>query len=462
MLKSPTIACIAGAGVLWVAFGIRQTFGIFLIPITESTGWDRSTYSIAAALSQLCWGFSQPFLVYLAERKVGFGKSVFIACIFYAVGCIILYAANVSPGVLIVGMGVVIGVSAGGNSFPVILASIGRRFPQNSKYQSIAFGIVSSFGSFGQCCFLPIARAMLTSIGWRMSMVVFGIMMVACSPLAYFLQTIPPTPSIPVEDRENPSTKYKKNPTYDEEGKIEQSTEIAERAVEVEDDPKDRPFEDISAPDIKTALKEAFTNPTFIFITLGFSVCGFHVAFLATHFPAYLQDNSINPDLAAWTISIIGLCSMFGTILSGYLSSFISPRLILMGIYGLRAILIVIVTFIPISVTTVMIFSVFFGFLWLSTVPVTTKFISLCFGQKYLGTLSSITFVGHQIGAFLGAFVAGVVYDRTGDYRRMWYASLAVAILAVLVNFLAAVEPINERRIRLSNAKLLKENIIKE
>jgi MFS family permease len=174
LLQSPTVACIAGAGILWVSFGIRQTFGVFLIPITQDTGWDRSTFSIAAALLQLFWGFSQPFLVYLAERKVGFGKSIFIACIFYAVGCFILYAANQSAGVFIFGMGVVIGVSAGGNSFPTVLASIGRRFPQNSKYQSIAFGIVSSFGSFGQCCFLPIARAMLTSIGWRMCFVVLG------------------------------------------------------------------------------------------------------------------------------------------------------------------------------------------------------------------------------------------------------------------------------------------------
>jgi MFS family permease len=174
LLKSPTVACIAGSGILWVSFGIRQSFGVFLIPITQDTGWDRSTFSIAAALLQLLWGFSQPFLVYLAERKVGFGKAIFIACIFYAVGCFILYAANQSAGLFIFGMGVMIGVSAGGNSFPNVLASVGRRFPQNSKYQSIAFGIVSSFGSFGQCCFLPIARAMLTSIGWRMSFVVLG------------------------------------------------------------------------------------------------------------------------------------------------------------------------------------------------------------------------------------------------------------------------------------------------
>ncbi|KAL0143150.1 major facilitator superfamily domain-containing protein [Mucor lusitanicus] len=447
LLNSPLMACIAGAAILWVSFGIRQTVGVFLIPITTDTGWDRSTFSIAAALLQLLWGFSQPFLVYLAERKIGFGKGIFVACVFYAVGCFILYASNRSSGLFIFALGVVIGVSCGGNSFPVVLASIGRRFPQNSKYQSIAFGIVSSFGSFGQCCFLPIARAMLTSIGWQMSFVVMGIIMVALSPLAYFLQTVPPKPA-ELATTTAVSTAAKNN-TLDEE---KNPTEIIEHDAE---EAENRPIEDISAPDIQTALKEAFTNPTFIFITLGFSVCGFHIAFLATHFPAHLQDNGIDPSLAAWTISILGLCSMIGTIFTGYLASIVSPRLVLMGIYGLRAVFLIIVVFIPISVTTVIVFSIFFGFLWLSTVPPTTRFVNQVFGQKYLGTLTSITFVGHQIGSFMGAYVAGILYDKYHRYDRMWYGSIAVAVFAVVANFMAGVEPMNERRLRKSNAAIL-------
>lgn len=174
LIRSPLVSCMAGCAILWVSFGIRQSFGVFLIPITEETGWTRSTFSIAAALLQLLWGFSQPFLVYLAEGKVGFGKTIFVGCVFYAVGCFILYASNQSSGLFIFAMGAVIGISAGGNSFPNVLASVGRRFPQNSKQQSMAFGIVSSFGSLGQCCFLPMSRAMLNSIGWRMSFIVFG------------------------------------------------------------------------------------------------------------------------------------------------------------------------------------------------------------------------------------------------------------------------------------------------
>lgn len=174
LIDSPIVACVCGSVILWISFGIRQTFGVYLIPVTHETGWSRSTFSIAAALLQLLWGFVQPFIVYFAERKIGFGKTIFLASIFYAVGCFIIYASNQSPGLFIFGMGVVIGISVGGNSFPIVLASIGRRFPQNSKHQSIAFGIVSSFGSFGQCLFLPIARGMIGTIGWRLSLVISG------------------------------------------------------------------------------------------------------------------------------------------------------------------------------------------------------------------------------------------------------------------------------------------------
>lgn len=453
LIDSPIVACVCGSIILWISFGIRQTFGVYLIPVTHETGWSRSTFSIAAALLQLLWGFGQPFIVYLAERKIGFGKTIFFGSIFYAVGCFILYASSQSPGLFIFGMGVVIGISVGGNSFPIVLASIGRRFPQNSKYQSIAFGIVSSFGSFGQCLFLPIARGMIGTIGWRLSLVISGMfdffsrfgclsncapeigaIIAALSPLAYFLQSVPPKPAerSSKEDIEETST----TSTVSEK-------ETTEKKV---NDKEKQPVVDISAPDIKTALKQAFTSPIYIFITLGFSVCGFHIAFIATHFPAYLQDHGIDSSLAAWTISIIGLGSTFGTILAGYLCTVVQPRFVLMSIYLLRAVLIVILMFLPTTVASAVVFSVLFGPLSLSTVPPTTKFIGDSFGHKYLGTLTSISFIGHQVGSFLGAYVSGVIYDRTHDYSRMWYGSFAMAILAVGANFLAGFAPIVNRK----------------
>jgi predicted MFS family arabinose efflux permease len=257
--------------------------------------------------------------------------------------------------------------------------------------------------------------------------------MVAFAPLAYFLQSTPQKPPLMLEKDK-----------LEEQLAVVDSKNIAREKQEI--------IEDYSAPDIKTAIVEALSSPAFILVTLGFSVCGFHVAFLMTHFPAYLQGQGINSSLAAWTISIIGLGSMIGTIIAGYLSSIIEPRFVLMGIFFVRAILIIIMVFIPLSVTTTVVFSVLFGPVLLSTVPVTTKFIGDVFGQKYLGTLISLATVGHQIASFLGAYVAGVVYDRMHDYTRIWYGCLAASILAIVVNFFAGFDPIAKRQPNLKHS----------
>jgi MFS family permease len=176
LLKSQLISCIAGAIILFESFGIRQAIGVFLIPITQDTGWDRSTFSSAAGVFQLFWGFSQPFLVYLAERKFGFGKSIFVACLVYSIGLLIVYASRSSSALFLVAYGIFVGSASGGNSFPVVLAAIGRRFPQKSNQQAKAFGIVSSFGSLGQCVFLPVARAMISALGWRLPFIILGML----------------------------------------------------------------------------------------------------------------------------------------------------------------------------------------------------------------------------------------------------------------------------------------------
>ncbi|KAL9543208.1 hypothetical protein MBANPS3_008219 [Mucor bainieri] len=424
--RSRLMSCIAGAVVLFASFGIRQTIGVFLVPVTSDTGWDRSTFSLAAGIFQLFWGFSQPFLVYFAERKFGFGKSIFASCVLYAVGLLIVYASPVSSGLFIFAYGIVTGFASGGNSFPIVLASIGQRFAQKSKEQAIAFGLVSSFGSLGQVVFLPVAREMVVTIGWRLSFIVFGAFMGVISPLAYFLQTItPPSP---------PAT-FKPSISYDSE-KLGIDETFTEKGQEqhLESQPKqanlDGTIQRKEPEDIKSALKEALTSPTFLMITLGFSVCGFHVTFLATHFPAYLQDQGVDP-------SIAGAGSMIGSIGAGFITGFISPRITLTFVYLLRAILIAIFVFIPTTETTAIIFSCLFGFLWLSTVPVTTKFIGDVFGHKFLGTLTSVSFCGHQVGSFLGSLLGGVLLDTQKSYTSMWYGSLALALLAVIANFFA-------------------------
>ncbi|KAI8985275.1 major facilitator superfamily domain-containing protein, partial [Pilobolus umbonatus] len=339
LVHSPVISAIAGSFVLWSSFGVRQTFGVFLIPITTELGWSRSTFSIAAALFQLLWGFSQPFLVYLAERKFGFGKTIALGCLFYAAGCFILYASDISPALFIVSMGVIIGISAGCNSFPTVLASVGRRLPQKSPKQAIYFGIVSGFGSFGQCAFLPMARGLEVALGWRYSFVVLGGIMAITTPCAYFLQTVPPLP--PLLPAEKEKTDLLEHDVIQMPEDVKPTHKKSDSTATVVED-------DFSAPDIKTALREAFSSPTFIMITCGFSVCGFHLGCNTVH-------------VLAWTMSILGLGSMIGSMSTGFITKYISPRNTLVGIYFMRAVMIVIFVFIPISIGSVIAFSIVFG-----------------------------------------------------------------------------------------------------
>ncbi|CAO3660828.1 unnamed protein product [Umbelopsis vinacea] len=334
-------------------------------------------------------------------------------------------------------MGIVIGGAAGGNSFPVVLASVGRRFPQGSKRQSLAFGAVSSTGSLGQGCFLPIANVLIQRLGWKFSLIIFGqymysywaIMAFAASPLAIFLRTVEQMPAETIKTDEENDLANK--PVAIKHDNSETSSEVEaekQEVIEISNQPQT----------IKATLKEAFTSVTFLLITLGFTVCGFHVAFIATHLPAYLQGYGIDSSISAWSVSILGFGSCIGTITMGWLCTKFRSKHLLTALYLLRAVMLAIFFWVPISLTTIFVFSVLFGFLWLSTVPVTTKFVGDVFGHRYLGTLTSITFVGHQIGSFCGAYIGGLEYDLSGSYNRMWYASFALGIFAGIANILAS------------------------
>ncbi|KAK9674998.1 hypothetical protein K7432_016735, partial [Basidiobolus ranarum] len=276
LTRSAIMSCIAGMMILWVSFGVRQSFGLYMIPITQEYGWSRSTFSIAAALLQLFWGCSQPFLVYLAERYVGFGKTIFFTSILYGIGCIVMQLCSPNqPGLFIFAMGIVVGGAAGGNSFPNVLASIGRRFVRGSDQQSMAFGIVSAFGSFGQGFFLPVSNVMIHNIGWKNTLLILGILAVAVSPFAFFLQTVEP---VSAESTLKSEEKDEEQPNPDE---------FKEAAISNE------------PQTISAALKEGFSSLTFWLIILGYSVCGFHVSFIATHLPAYLVGNGLDGSVAA-------------------------------------------------------------------------------------------------------------------------------------------------------------------
>ncbi|RUS28307.1 major facilitator superfamily domain-containing protein [Jimgerdemannia flammicorona] len=473
LVESPIMSSIAGCMMLWTSFGVRQSLGIFLVPITKETGWDRATFSTAVALLQIFWGASQPFLAFVAERQFGFGKTLFITTLVYALGCTIMALSGSLPGLFIFATGILVGGGAGGNSFPIVLAAVGRRYPLKSKAQSVAFGIVSGLGSFGQCCFLPIASRMIEVFGWRWTLIAFTIMLLVTSPLSIFLQTIPAKPPITSSDDTAVEKKSKSLPAD-----IETTDGAAQKRETSYDLPAPEDIVDdgtitialYTRPEpatIQEALKEAFTSLAFWFVCLGFTVCGYHIAFLGTHLPAYLVDHGISSSIGgtkssiyqkrirsdiaflrseylpinslntppAWTISVIGFGSMCGTIFFGWLQTRIRPKYILAAIYFLRAVVMIAFLYVPLTLASTFVFAVIMGSLWLSTVPVTTALVGSIFGHRYLGTLTSITFVGHQIGAFCGAYLGGVEFDASHEYSHMWYSSFALAGFAMAASF---------------------------
>ncbi|RUP50028.1 major facilitator superfamily domain-containing protein [Jimgerdemannia flammicorona] len=490
LVESPIMSSIAGCMMLWTSFGVRQSLGIFLVPITKETGWDRATFSTAVALLQIFWGASQPFLAFVAERQFGFGKTLFITTLVYALGCTIMALSGSLPGLFIFATGILVGGGAGGNSFPIVLAAVGRRYPLKSKAQSVAFGIsddrsvwvevdfdriqyepLSSLSFF--CChpFLRNAshRFVLTNPLHRIP----AIMLLVTSPLSIFLQTIPAKPPITSSDDTAVEKKSKSLPAD-----IETTDGAAQKRETSYDLPAPEDIVDdgtitialYTRPEpatIQEALKEAFTSLAFWFVCLGFTVCGYHIAFLGTHLPAYLVDHGISSSIGgtkssiyqkrirsdiaflrseylpinslntppAWTISVIGFGSMCGTIFFGWLQTRIRPKYILAAIYFLRAVVMIAFLYVPLTLASTFVFAVIMGSLWLSTVPVTTALVGSIFGHRYLGTLTSITFVGHQIGAFCGAYLGGVEFDASHEYSHMWYSSFALAGFAMAASF---------------------------
>ncbi|KAI8062869.1 major facilitator superfamily domain-containing protein [Gongronella butleri] len=447
-VNSPLAGSLAACLILWSSFGVRQCIGLFLIPVTTSTGWDRTAYSVASALLQLMWGVGQPFIVYLAEQTNSHGKVVFVSCLCYASTSFMMYGTPWSNPGLFIFANAFQGLAAGGNSFPIALSSVGRRYVLGSKSRNVAFGIVSAFGSMGQFCFLPLGRALIASIGWKNTFLVFGVIMLATAPFSVFVQTVPAQATSAAPDNKEkmePVGMAAEDDTKASGSEKPADEELASATGKLES----TDIEDVlpkkmhpSNPSIGYVLKRAFTSPTFILITLGFTVCGFHIGFLSSHIPAYLEDDGINPTLAAWVVSIFGIGSVIGTVITGIACSYMQPKYILTIIYSGRALLIAIFYFLPLSMATIFSFAAVFGLFWLSTVPPTMAFVGKVFGNKYIGTLSSITFVGHQIGSFCGAFLGGVVYDARHNYTPMWIASLALAFFAAAANVVAQTNPV--------------------
>ena len=391
--RSAFVTLIACCLVVIIALGIRQTFGLFYFDFSTDLDITISQFGFAMGLQLFLWGAFSPLFGIITD-KYGGNIAIFLGFLSFLLGVLLFYSGFNTGVYFIYTIGVLIGVGLGSTAIGIPVSVVAKHFPASKR--TIATGIVTCAGSFGYFVSPVLVKYSLNVTGWENTIFYFCLLLGLGLLVALFVST--PKISVGENQKNNQS-----------------ATE---------------------------ALKEAFSNKSFIYLTLGFFVCGWHIALVATHIPTYMMDKGLPDWCATAVLSLIGLFNMVGTITSGYLSTRYSKKKILSAIYLLRGLSIIIFIFFPPSVINSIIFGITFGFLWLSTVPPTNGIVAHIFGTKYVGMLYGIVFVSHQVGSFLGAYLGGVFYEMNGNFDYAWYGSIALSIFAGLIHL-----PINERPI---------------
>ena len=391
--RVPVIAISCACIIALLAFGPRSAMGFFQLPILQDTGWDRTTFGMAMALQNLFWGMGQPLFGVIAD-KFGAWRVLAIGAVLYFSGLVVMAIAP-SPVWLHIGGGILIGLGVAACSFGVVLASIARLVSPEKR--SFAFGLGTASGSAGMFIFAPISQGLIDTLGWSDSLIAIAVVMLIIPLLA-----------IPL--RGNSST-----------------SKFA--AVEFEQT-------------VGAALREAFASKGYLLLTSGFFVCGFQVAFITAHFPAYISDLGIASRWAVVAISLIGFFNILGSLASGIIGQRYPKPILLSLIYIARSIAFTVFLLTPASPTTVVVFSIVIGILWLSTVAPTNALVAVMFGTRYLGMLGGLVFFSHQVGSFLGVWMGGFLYDATGSYDVVWWLGVALGIFAAVVHWPIREEPV--------------------
>ena len=379
-MKRPAVVIACGALIVTLAMGVRQTFGLFLPDMSAALDIGRGTFGLALALQNLLFGLVQPFVGAIADRH-GAGRVVAFGAILYALGLIGAAMASSALG-LHATFGVIVGMAQSATTFVVVLGAVGRVVPEAQR--SLAFGIVTAGGSLGQFLIVPASQMLLGNFGYQIALMVLAGFVAVAAALSFGVAGKPqPTQS-------------------------------------------DQP--------LGNALAEAASNRSFQLLTAGFFVCGFHIAFIATHFPAYLTDKGLGAAIGATVLALVGLFNIFGSYIFGLWGDHAPKKLLLSGLYAARGLIIVIYLLLPVSTVSSLVFAAAMGFLWLGTVPLTSGLIGQIFGVHYLSMLYGIVFLSHQVGSFFGAWIAGVLYDITGNYDATWGASIVLAVIAALLH----------------------------
>lgn len=371
-----------GAMVSLMTLGLRNGFGLFLEPMSSTYGWGREVFALAIALQNVIWGLGQPFAGALADRYGAF-RVLLLGGLLYVLG-IALMSTVTSPLHLHLTAGVMIGLGTAGASFTVVLAAIGRLLP--AAQRGWAFGLITAAGSLGQFLLAPIGQALIEAYGWSTALLWLALMAIAVVPMA-----------------------------------------LAFRA--------DRPAaQPIPGESLSRSLGAATGSVDYWCLLSGFFVCGFHIALIQTHLPAALADAGLSKAIAAWALALIGLFNVVGAYAAGPLGERVRKKWLLSAIYGSRAVVLAGFVLLPVTTESALVFSAAMGLLWLSTVPPTSGLVAHLFGPRYLATLFGIVFLSHQVGAFLGAWLGGVLYDRYGTYEPAWWMAAALGVFAAIVN----------------------------
>ncbi len=387
--RTPLVIIIAGCLVAMIGFGARSTFGLYLDPLTAARGWTRETFSLALAIQNLMWGLGLPIAGALADR-FGAAKVIFVGALIYGCGVYGMSIAETSS-MFYMTAGVITGTGVAFTAFSLAMAAMAKVV--GIERRSMVLGLGTAAGSFGQVLFSPLSQGFISAFGWQQALVLQAAIVMLLIPLALLLPAARPTGN----DTGNEQT-------------------------------------------LSAALSEAFGHRGFVLLTLGFFVCGFHVAFITVHFPSYIKDIGLAASVGAWSLAIIGLFNIAGSFLSGIAGQRYSKKSGLSFIYLARAVVITAMLLLPKTELVIYSFAALMGLLWLSTVPLTTGIVAQVFGVRYLATLFGVVFLSHQIGSFLGVWLGGRLYDATGSYDGMWWAGVFFGVVAAIVHW-----PINEK-----------------
>jgi len=393
--RTPMVILVCGCLISLLGFGPRSAFGFFLAPMSSANGWARDVFALALAVQMLLWGAAQPFAGALADR-FGAGRVLCAGGAIYALGLAAM-AHSSTASALYLSAGVLVGLGLAGSSFTLVIGAFGALMPR--EWRSLAFGAATAAGSFGQFLFSPLAVALIGAAGWLATLEIFAGLVLLIMPLSLALAA---------------------------------SARTSPAKGEAPRSPAQQP--------LLAALAEAFGHGSYVLLVLGFFTCGFQLFFITVHLPAYLLDRGLSADLAGWTIATIGLFNILGAVLAGWLSSVMPNRLLLSGIYFARALAMAIFVLAPPSVTGTLMFGAITGLLWLSTVPPTSALVTIMFGTRWLTTLFGLAFFSHQVGGFLGVWLGGLLFVRTGSYDVIWCLSILLGVLSALINL-----PIKER-----------------